>query len=134
MAHSIQTCKGKSAVINDFDLLAIIGFAVELADQSPRFEKIRNLLDDWRASLPMYGPGVIELNLDQSARDPEAVRELRELPKLILHKISQYHEKIPAAVLNNELPIKGITGVTFYDYKISFIKEAVEKIEALIGE
>ena len=82
----------------------------------------------------MYGPGVIDLKLEQFEQDPEAVRELRELLHLILQEISQYGEKIPAAVLNNELPVKAATGVTFVDFKISFIKEAVEKIEALIGE
>jgi hypothetical protein len=134
MAHSLQTCRGKTSAINDGDLLVIIGFAVELANQSPRFEKIRSLLDDWRAALPMYGPGVIDLNLDQFAQDPEAVRELTELLNLILHTISQDHKKIPAPVLNTELPIKGATGVTFVDYEISFIQKAVERIEALILE
>lgn len=134
MAHSIQEYKGKSATFDDADLLAVIGFAIDLADRSPRFEKIRNMINDWRASLPGYGPGVIELNLDQIAEDPKALRELKELLELIQQKISQYHDKIPAAVLNEELGLKEPTRIVFYDYKISFVKEAVEKIEALIGE
>jgi len=37
MAHSIQGYRGKVEVINDLDLLVVIGFAVKVIQRSPEF-------------------------------------------------------------------------------------------------
>ncbi len=49
MAHSIQAYRGKTELINDLDLLIIIGFALEVMHQSTDFEGVRRLTQECRA-------------------------------------------------------------------------------------
>jgi hypothetical protein len=55
MAHSIQACRGKTELINDLDLLIIVGFALEVMRQSTDFEGIRGLAQEWQEALRQYG-------------------------------------------------------------------------------
>jgi hypothetical protein len=130
MAHSIQAYKGKTEVINDLDLLIIMGFVLKIVNQSPEFRGLRNLVAQWQESLREYGPGIIDLKLEQFVQGPNEVSEFGALLSTVLNQVSYYHEAIPADVLNKQL---SVLGVTFSDCKVSSVEEAVKKLQALIA-
>jgi hypothetical protein len=130
MAHSIQTHNGKTAVINDVDLLIIIGFALRFLRNKTEFAKLRSLAAQWQESLLQYGPGIIDLKIDTLSQTPETIRELMDLLNKVVERVEKFHGTIPADVLNLQL---SVPGVTFCDCKVSSIKEAVMSIRALVS-
>ena len=70
MAHSIQTYSGRYEVIHDLDLLVIIGFAIKILEQSPTFWGLETFAEHLQVSLCQYGPGVIDLRLDEFVNEP----------------------------------------------------------------
>src|SRR5689334_18360368 len=128
MAHSIQTYRGKSEVINDLDLLVIIGFSIAIINHSTEFRGLQGLAGQWQESLRQYGPGTIDLKLEQIVVDPERLLSLERLLGKILEQISHYHEKIPADVLNERL---SVSGVRFNDFDVANIEEAVKKLQTV---
>jgi hypothetical protein len=129
MAHSIQVYGERTAVINDLDLIVIIGFAVEIIGQRQDFADFQGLAMQWRDSLRLYGPGVIDLKLEQFITTPDGAQKFRSLLSAILEQALIHDETIPAQVLN---ALPSASGVIFRDYSVSHIAEAVEKLEALI--
>ena len=130
MAHSIQTCRNKTEVINDLDLLIIIGFALEIGRQIPRFEELQELMMQWRESLQHYGPGVIDLRLEQLDKAPAMAGKLGELLVAIVNHISKYGETIPAHVLNEQ---SSVPGVKFSEYSAKNVEESVKRLQSLIS-
>jgi hypothetical protein len=133
MAHSIEIYRGKTTVINDFDLLVVIGFGVELIRQSTRFARFKGLENHWRQSMLQYGPGVIDLKLDQFLTIPDETREFRALLSAILDQASQHGKAIPANVLTELISAPRIR-VGTGDYAVSYIEVAIKKLEALLAD
>jgi len=131
MAHSIEIYKEKTAIINDADLLVIIGFAIEMIRQSPDFVGFKNLALHWKQSILQYGPGVIDLKLEQFITTPDEIQEFRALLSAILKQASQPNKIISAQVLNK---LVSAPGVTFGDYKVSYLEEAINKLHALVAD
>ena len=131
MAHSLQTYRGKTEVLNDLDLLIILGFALEVIRESSQFESLQSLAMAWQQVPKMYGPGVIDLKIDELIQTHTEVRELRKLLETVLQKASKYHETIPAPVLKK---IVMVPGIRFNDYKVGWVNEAVKKLQTLIAQ
>ncbi len=129
MAHSIQEYKGKIAIINDLQLIIIIGVALQIIDQSGKFESFRTLAEAWKDQLYRYGPGVIDLKLELFIPTPEKLKEFRALLEEVVTDVSTYGSAIPADVLNSRFSIHGIK---FYDNKVSFIREAIKQLQGLV--
>jgi len=117
-------------VINDFDLLIIVGFALRIVRQIPQFEELQELIMQWHDSLRHYGPGVIDLRLERLEQAPEMARKLGELLTEIINGIAQYGETIPAYVLNEQ---SSVPGVKFSDYRAKNVEESVKKLQSLIS-
>src|SRR4051812_6288851 len=101
MAHSIQTFKGKSEVINDLDLFVVIGFALTTIELSEQFESLKSLATEWRKVPSLYGPGCIDLNIENLVVTPTQRMEFAMLLEAILRQTSRSFPKgIPVDVLN----------------------------------
>jgi hypothetical protein len=131
VGHSIQLFSGKFATVEDSGLIVIIIFASKFVRQSPKFYQLRDIVKGWEDSLEGYGPGVIDLKLEQLDRCPELVEKLEELLAAILVDASQYGEKIPSGMLNGQ---HTAPGVSFYDYDITYLKRAIGRLHSLISE
>jgi len=131
MAHSIQTFGGKSEVINDIDLIVFIVFALEIISELPEVESLRPLAEEWQSVLHQYGPGLVDLKVDRLLVTPEQERDFTTLLETILAEAAQYHDTIPASFLNNQA---SIPGVTFHDYKVSLLRDAVKRLELLVAK
>jgi|GEM_PF-1493210 len=129
MAHSIQVYRGKHEVINDLDLVVIIGLALQIIQQSTQFESLQSLATEWQKALDLYGPGVIDLKINELTH--AQVADLRTLLKGAFQQALRYEEKIPAEVLKKMVKV---SGVTFNDYRTEWVIEAVKKLQALIAE
>ena|SRR5258708_37611183 len=131
MAHSIQTYRGKTEVLNDLDLLIILGFALEIIRESSQFDSLQSLVMAWQQVPKMYGPGVIDLKIDELVQTHAEVRELRTLLETVLQRASKHHETIPAHVLKK---IVMVPDIRFNDYRVEWVNEAVKKLQMLIAE
>ena len=131
MAHSIQTLGDRTAVLNDLDLIAIIGLMVDEVKESPdRFPVINRVVLQWAASLRGYGPGTIELNLEAIAGSPEALSELKMLLSSVNDRVRSLGDRVPAPLLNHGLPAPG---VTLSDYDSQFLIQAMDKLRQLLA-
>jgi hypothetical protein len=131
MGHSIQIYKEKTTVINDLDLLVIMGFGTEIIRQSSDFAKFTGLDAHWQKSIAQYGPGVINLKLAQFITTPDEIQSFRALLSATLERGSQHGKAIPAFVLNELL---SASRVRFGDYGVSYIEEAIKKLLALFAD
>jgi|SRR6185437_3636839 len=131
MAHSIPTYKGRTVVINDLDLMVILGFGLQAISKSTQFENLQSLAVEWRTALDLYGPGCIDLKIDELLQTPTQVKEFATLLERVFQQASQYHEKIPADVVSKMVTVRG---VKFEDYRVERVNEAVRKLQILIAE
>ncbi len=121
MARSVQMFRGRYANFNDFDLFAIIN----LASASGLAGELAPVLDAWRASFAQWGPGVIDLRLDQLR--PVALELLRNCLRRILATIKV--EPTSLSTQNWTAP----TGVRFVEnYSAPHARDAIAKLIGLI--
>lgn len=131
MAHSIQTLKGRAESFNDLDLIAVLGLIEREVSRRPaEYEALRPRAAQWKRDLGGYGPGTIDLCLDESALSDQAQRDLRAVLSRLDDQLEQMGPKISAIVLNE---VSGAPGVTFQDYPTSLLKDAVARLRALIA-
>jgi hypothetical protein len=90
------------------------------------------LARDWRLSLQQYGPGVIDLKIEELLQTPAQRQDFSELLDTILQNFAQYPSTIPASLLNERTAVF-IMGVTFCDYKGSLLGDAVKKLQMLLA-
>ena len=121
--------KGKPEVINDLDLLVIIGFALPVIRKSKQFAALAELAEDWQMAANYYGPGTIDLKLERLIENPTLVPELATVLGHVLRQIDEYGETIPGDLLNEIMPVPG---VIFYNFNTSSLRDGVKKLKALI--
>jgi hypothetical protein len=131
MGHSIQTFRGKTAIINDFDLFVLIGFSLEILPTLRQCPSLEGVSREWEQALRQYGPGVLDLKLDELLRTADQRREFGALLEDVKERIGEYKSKIPGSVLNEKIRIPG---VVFYDYDVSLPINALEKLKVLTAE
>lgn len=131
MGHSILIYRGRKEIIHDLDLLVILGFALQITHESVRFENLQKLREAWKEVPKMYGPGVIDLKIDELIKTDTQVGELRTLLETVLQQAAQYHEQIPADILEKMVVVPGIR---FNDYRVEWVNEAIKKLRKLIDQ
>src|SRR5207249_3711717 len=97
--------------------------------QSEIFDPLRVLAQEWTASMKQYGPGVLNLKLEQLLGTPVQAAAFAKLVQELLTKTAQYEEKLPASLLNQRI---SVPGVTFYDYDVLLLKDALERLRTLV--
>ena len=114
-------------MINDLDLMVLFMFLRDAGGVAGGGATDR-LLGEWEHSLRHYGPGLIDLALEQMT-DAEAqevaaaIREVRE-------RVGTFGERVPESVLR----ARNITpGVVFADFPVRLLVEAAVRLENLIS-
>ncbi len=129
MAHSIQVLHGRHEIFNDWDLFVIVSLGGELVKASPnQYSAIASPVSRWQNEAPGYGPGCIDLGLEQL--DPVGARGLIKLLDAIDERAATYGDRIPATTLQ---PICRFHGVRFNDYPVSSLRDATEKLRRLLS-
>jgi hypothetical protein len=128
MGHSIQLYRGKHEKFKDLDLLAFLGLALQIINESVEFESLQDLAHQWRYTIDGYGTGVIPLKVEELARSPDQRQALFKLLEKVKLRALQYNDLIPADTLNK---LVSNTGVRFFDFKVSFVVETVNKLQNL---
>ena len=131
MAHSIQVFHERSEVLNDADLIIIIALSLDIILKSSHLESLRSLADEWRWMLDHYGPGVIDLKIEQLLFTSAQQQDFATLLAAIIEQANQYHDTIPASILKEWA---SVPGVTYVDYKVSILVHAVERLKVLLGK
>lgn len=130
MAQSIQTIGDHAAIIDDLDLLILIGIMIdEVNAGSTEYLSLRSFSKHWHESRKFAGPGTLDLCLDTLVDDTTAKSELSALFVAIEKKVEQYGEHIPSELSNRKWATEGIR---FQDYPISRVVSAIHKLSDLI--
>lgn len=130
MAHSIQSLGDEAAIIDDLDLLILIGMMIdEVNDRSSEYSSLRPFSENWHALRISAGPGTLDLCLETLVDDKTATSELIELLSAIAKQVKQYGEHIPAELANAKW---ATDGVRFYDYPTSRVASAIQTLNDLI--
>lgn len=129
MGHSIQVIGDKSAIINDGDLLVVMGLSLAAIRHSGQYASLTDLTQKWQKALDGYGPGVIDLKLERIFENPKSKAELKSVFDVVSRQVDRCGEKIPADLLNEFVRVQG---VTFFDYDTVSIREALMKLGTLI--
>lgn len=130
MAHSIQEFDGKIKIFNDLDLIAVVLLLLKLLSTAPKNDLSEKLMESWRRTLSLYGPGTIELELESLIRSNDDKAMLLDLLRLVEESLLDYGDFVPASILNNlsDAP----EGVIFFDFKCAFIIDALNSLEELL--
>ncbi len=130
MGTSIQMFRGKSVPLNDLDLLVIAGFMIQVVEELRRFENLSTTAARWREAIRLYGPGVIDLDLEALLATPEKNEQFQKLLSEVKSRLQAHGEVVPSHVLAK---LVQAPGVTFKDFPVSFAVRAVEQLEELVG-
>jgi hypothetical protein len=132
MAHSIQTIGEKSEIFKDADLIALVCLLNLEATSNPgEYPALNPVIAQWMREIAASGPGTIDLKLDELPTGGREKSEMRALLAAIERNIALFGNAVPAAILNEQCPLPGIT---FNDFKTSFVKDAVDKLRGLLVE
>lgn len=131
MAHSIQVFHGKSGVFNDLDLMVIVGLAAQVNSRVDDAERFGKFMEDWQMSLKYYGPGLIDLHLEELLVTTAAKQDLAALLQRISRQIEDYGDEVPLPILKRMIPVRGVIFVA--GYKTAFLREAVSELQTLVG-
>lgn len=129
MAHSIQNIGDKAAIINDSDLLILVGIMLdEINDAGSSYNALSSFSERWDKARKLSGPGTLVLELDLVAANPKAKLELDNLFSSVEQKLNDWGEVISAATANEKWRIQG---VTFADCPTSRVVSAISKLREL---
>ncbi len=129
MAHSIQAVGDRAEIINDLDVLALIGMLINSAGELPEcYPLLGPFIRGWREQCIYYGPGLIDLNLEGLAAIEPARSQFVELLAAVEKQLAAHGETIPASRLVSSEAI----GVTLGDYPTAMIKITAERIRTLM--
>jgi hypothetical protein len=132
MAHSIQTIGKKSEILKDVDLIAFVCLLhLETASHPGEYSELTAVVAQWMREIAASGPGTIDLNLNEITSAGREKSVLRALLAAGESSISQFGNAVPDAILNEQCPIPEIR---FNDFKTAFIKNAIDKLRALLDE
>jgi len=131
MTSSIQNVGEEAAIINDSDLLILIGMMMDKINPvGSRYSALTPYARKWDECRLSYGPGTLDLELDSLAKDLKAKSEMNSLLSALEERVGHWGDIIPADTANEKWHVRG---VRFYDYQTSRIISAIERIRALMS-
>lgn len=129
MATSIQTIGDRAEVMHDLDLLALLVLLNDTATQAPdRYPSLHPFFQSWEENCIGYGPGMLDLRLEDIVAHRVAKSQLEQLLIDAEHKLSGFGEMIPASLL----AACKAPGVTLNAYSSSNLKSTIERIRSLM--
>ena len=103
MAHTIQLYRDRISVFDDIDLLIIMSMIIETI-KDPKNHHIYACLEesaaDWEWVIEAYGPGIIELGLDQKLREQTVRDAFLSVLWDIKTKLESFREWVPLEFIN----------------------------------
>jgi hypothetical protein len=85
-------------------------------------------LSQWKHELQDYGPGVIDLQLEQIDTDAR-IASFLELLDVVSRQCESYGSCIPASIANS---LSRAEGATYVDYSTAMIIDVVDKLRSLV--
>jgi hypothetical protein len=96
MAHSILIHHGRHLILNDGDLLIVMGaMHDEISSHPARYPTITELLDHIADNRQGWGPGLVDLPLDRITQRPEGRAELLLVLERIAYLLSNLGPTLP---------------------------------------
>ena len=132
MAHNIQMFREKSLIIHDLDLIVLMAFALKLIRENPQYAVLEECAEQWKCALANYGPGVLDLGLEELENAPTKIDALAALLTGIEVEVIRSGESVPASVLN--ALTDRVPGVVFSDYKVELILELIRAFRCLLTD
>jgi len=103
MTHTIQSYQDRMRFFDDIDLLILMSMMIETIKE-PKDENIYACLaesaNSWQREIEGYGPGVIELGLDASLREPIAREAFVSVLSDVQTRLQSFGEWVPLEFLN----------------------------------
>jgi len=119
-------------VFNDLDLMAILYLAdLEVASRPSNYLTISATLTKWKQRLMTYGPGTIDLNLNELSSSNNAIPELIEILDTVNANLEKFGHAVPASILNQQC---NAPGVRFFEYPTSLLRPAITRLRQLLTE
>src|SRR5262245_6789687 len=105
MAHSFLAVGDRIERIYDMDLLVLVHLLLRHAEASGEHP---DLIESFRNTLKMYGPGVVDLPLDAIIADPSRKSHLVNLLDAVDREVDQVGELYPVALLKKGWLTRGV--------------------------
>ena len=131
MTTSIQVVGKRAETFDDLDLLGLLALVNEVRFRSRgKLDSLKPFIDSWKQNCIGYGPGMIDLDLEQISASVNAKSELEQLLKTVENRLGDFGETIPATTL---MPWCEAPGVVFNDFPTMRIKKTIERIRGLMS-
>ncbi len=128
MANSSQEFRGRLLSFNDLDILVAIIIADDIYKSIPQSRKVSEILTGWKHQMEIYGPGLIDLMLDDFLRSPEDQAEFFSFLEEIRHRVTIMGDIIPASMLND----RTVMGIAFKDYPASAVLSLLNGLDGFV--
>lgn len=130
MASSIQVVAGRAEIFHDLDLLALMSLVqAEIGDTIDAYPLLVSVRTAWLESLVGYGPGAIDLGLEQLAADSRAVGQFQEVLARVRSRLLRFGDAVPDVLLMKHCRSPG---VFFSNYSTSMLVTALDRLDALL--
>jgi hypothetical protein len=132
MATSIFIVGNRHQMFKDLDLIAIVCLLEDKVQSTrPNYDAMLSWISQWQEDLRYYGPGTIDLQLEQLMAVPEAGVQLISLLSAVHDDLRQSGGTVPAPVLQNRCKAPGII---FRDYPVDLLMSAIERLMILLKQ
>lgn len=135
MGHSFIEFRNQTKMMTDGDVIIITHVILDVArpwhDSDQLTDNIKGLLNSWNNLLDVYGPGCLDLKLDQFILTEADRNDMLELTKKSCGHIQNFGAVIPGNYLNQIVNAPEI--LEFFDRPKEEILVAFDKFMELIG-
>ncbi len=133
MGHSLQEAAGRQVIINDHDLtvlIALLSRSLSATEDLP--SELVNRIDEWVHSRDAWGPGLIDLKLDEVVQsEPESSALIRLLGS-VEREAAGSRDTIPRGEISALLSEP--SAIQTRDYPVAGLKKAVRGLIVLLSD
>jgi hypothetical protein len=129
MATSIQVSSGRAEAFNDLDLLVLLHLMLQAASQMSQTPATVEIVARLRATCEDYGPGSIDLQLDDIRTDEALRNAYLGILRMAMDRLDSAGSVLPAeAIMTGWLT----RGVRINDFSVELIHTASERLRKLV--
>lgn len=136
MGHSFVEFKDRTRMLNDIEIVTVVHIVLDMvrqaSDSLQLTDQVRALVDSWSALIDTYGPGLLDIDLNQFLRTDADRDSLLELLRASRDMLERFGPLIPGEYLNRIVDAPGV--LEFVDRPTSEVQDAFDKFIELLME
>jgi hypothetical protein len=131
MASSIQSYRERTSSFKDLDLIAILILLESELERDRTALQLGPVFAEWHKALDGYGPGTIDLRLNDLLSSEEMRQAMLALLDAVDARLRAFDKTVPAWILNGRWSVPDVIFLDYSAAKLSVASSALREMLTL---